>query len=683
MADPNLGKPGEHPGAQSSRVSPERTWSSVLSRNLKPSMDNNVLEVVLEKDTRGSFNVSEQECCNLIRRLGLDHRPGMHVVGVQICPNGRGVIFITLKKDLDIGRYCRYDVLDVTSSGTRAVLVKPAGKREVVVTFRGLHPNTADETVIEYLEKFGPVVTKRVVYGVFSEGPLKGIRNGNRSYKMEVKPSSSLGSYHVLDGQKVSVKYPGQQQTCARCLEAAQHCKGRGVARKCETEGGPKADFNTYIVNLWAKIGYTPNKEPSEHVQEEDDEQPVSQDGGEFTPQKLFSDRDKFTGVVVKNIPKEADHGEVVEYLVQSGLPECKRDDITFSNGGQVFVRDLGNAECLAIIDSIHLKKKFGRTLYCNGFVPLTPEKANHESNNLQESSFIPQVSTASINPSRFVGKPLAHLEKDQVGAGYSGELPVINAAAGKPFPHTVEPNLATNASPDGGLSHSVHAVSSVTPAKVADEVALQPLQQGHGSLGGALHQMISSRADHQGLHPSQQVHGAVVGAPVPTNSSRADEIAPQTLQQINSAGVGAQDQRVGDLLAPGSQSLPDWSLSNTDWAEETDEQFVRRHSVSLNRRTPPRNSLAADILGTSQPQQQPSALASKSLMNSIKDLQDVLSDFKSCNSSSSDEAPDNLKEPDSISTANMSRLKRKKKARSDYSREEFLKKQDTKVSPK
>ena len=120
-----------------------RSWAAVLGRNLAPSLNKNVLEVVLEKDIRGSFTVSETECAHLLRRLGLDSRAGVHIEGCQICPNGRGVIFITLKKEVEIGNFCRYDVLDVTTSGIRAVLVKPAGKREVVVCIKGIHPNSS------------------------------------------------------------------------------------------------------------------------------------------------------------------------------------------------------------------------------------------------------------------------------------------------------------------------------------------------------------------------------------------------------------------------------------------------------------------------------------------------------------------------------------------------------------
>ena len=75
---------------------------------------------------------------------------------------------------------------------------------------------------------------------------MRGIKNGDRSYKLEIKPGSNLGSYHLIDGQRVNIRYNGQHQTCARCLETAMNCKGRGVARRCETEGGIKKDFRIY-----------------------------------------------------------------------------------------------------------------------------------------------------------------------------------------------------------------------------------------------------------------------------------------------------------------------------------------------------------------------------------------------------------------------------------------------------
>ena len=145
----------------------KETWADVLGRSLTQRQSKNVLEVILEKDFKGSFVVSETECARLLVKIGLDIRPGAQIDGVQICPSGRGVLFITLKDHIDVDKFTRYDVIEVSSSGIRAVMIKPAGRREVIVSFKGIHPNTSDQTVFEYLEKFGKIVSTRVIYGVF------------------------------------------------------------------------------------------------------------------------------------------------------------------------------------------------------------------------------------------------------------------------------------------------------------------------------------------------------------------------------------------------------------------------------------------------------------------------------------------------------------------------------------
>ena len=136
-----------------------------------------ILEVVLEKDAKGAFMVTENDCAVLMGKLGLDLRPGVHVEGVQLCPNGRGVILITLKDGVKVDSFCRYDVMQVTESGIRSTLIKAAGKREVVINVKGIHPNTKDSVVLDYLEKFGKIVTTKVVHGVFTDGPLKNMKN--------------------------------------------------------------------------------------------------------------------------------------------------------------------------------------------------------------------------------------------------------------------------------------------------------------------------------------------------------------------------------------------------------------------------------------------------------------------------------------------------------------------------
>ena len=83
----------------------------------------------LVKDSGGAFVVSDSECARLLGKLGLDLRPGVHMEGVQVCPNGRGVILITLKDNIKPESFCRYDVLQVSDT------VKPGGKREVVKNY--------------------------------------------------------------------------------------------------------------------------------------------------------------------------------------------------------------------------------------------------------------------------------------------------------------------------------------------------------------------------------------------------------------------------------------------------------------------------------------------------------------------------------------------------------------------
>ena len=610
MPDPNLGKPGEGVLEESgSEPSPKKTFASVLGKGLSPGLDNNVLEVVLEKDSRGSFNVSELECFNLIRMLGLNQKPGVEVLGVQICPSGRGVIYITLKKEVEIGRYCRYDVMDVTSSGIRAVLVKPASKREVVVTLKGIHPNTCDRTVVSYLSKFGQVVGTKVLHSVFSEGPLQGMRNGDRCFKMEIKPETDLGSYHVLDGQRVSLRYPGQQQTCARCLKSSKYCRGKGIAKRCEAEGGLRADFNDYIMEGWRKVGYTPDNKDAMKLAEGGNSELVTQEGGSFTPTKSISSTEKFTGVSLKNIPKDTDHGLIVEFLIKAGLPEPKKEFITINAKGTVTIKDLENEECLRLISNIHQKIHLGKKLYCNGVVPLTPVKQGQNDHE--------NVCPASSTPST-AGVPLP--------------------------PPAVEPLDLTEA-----VQPPAHEItSSGAPSKPS--IDADPLKPA----GAALPH------DHDSQGGNTLAH---------SNLAESDKLLPPSLQI----------EQVLDHVKP--TGTADWSVRDIDWSCDTDDNFVRRHSISLSGRTPPRNSIAAEILAN--PSQH--LISNKSLLTSIKDMKEALSDFNSCNStldssSSSDCASEthDLKNSNSVS---IGKKKRKKKSKS-FERGDFLKKLNTQQSP-
>ena len=362
----------------SSKVSDQReeSWAQRLGNGIEPHLNKNILEVILEKDFRGGFSLSDTECAKFLVKLGLDLRSGEQIEGLQVCPNGRGIVYITLKETIDPSKFYRFDVIEVSTSGIRATQVRQAGKRDVTVTIKGIHPNTRDDVVLEYLEKFGNLVTRRVVYGVFQEGPLKGIKNGDRCYRLEIKPGTNLGSYHVLDGQKVTLRYSGQQQTCGRCLQTARECKGNGLARKCEAEGGLRKDFGIYIAELWERIGYSPRPYLNDECDESYDE--VDQQvGGNFTPVKCVSSPDKFTGVSIRRFPKDIDDAEIMEFLAEAGLAFENQDKVQINKNGVVNIMGLLNTECHAMIQSLHQCRAFSRTLYCNGIIPITPEKGS------------------------------------------------------------------------------------------------------------------------------------------------------------------------------------------------------------------------------------------------------------------------------------------------------------------
>ena len=131
-------------------------------------------------------------------------------------------------------------------------------------------------------------------------------------------------------------------------------------------------------MDLCKKIGYSPkNPQLSEEDSHALDVDPIvhQQTGGTFTPAKVSPNTEKFTGVSIKQFPKEVDSGEVIEFIIKAGLSQSKADNITLNEKGTAVIRGLDNPECLDLIAAIHGTRHFGRKLYCNGIVALTPEK--------------------------------------------------------------------------------------------------------------------------------------------------------------------------------------------------------------------------------------------------------------------------------------------------------------------
>lgn len=117
------------------------SWAHVLGSHLPTKNDKNVMEILLKKDMKGSFDASDEEVARALGKLGVDLRPGVHIEGVQICPMGKNVIHVTLNKNVEIKKFCNKDLFEV-KKGIKISQIRASGQREVVLTVKGLHPNT-------------------------------------------------------------------------------------------------------------------------------------------------------------------------------------------------------------------------------------------------------------------------------------------------------------------------------------------------------------------------------------------------------------------------------------------------------------------------------------------------------------------------------------------------------------
>ena len=185
---------------------------------------------------------------------------------MSACPEGRPVILITLHPTVDITKYLYLNESYLVKEGVRTTTIRPEGKKEKSITITGLHPNTKDQAVIKYLSAHGTVsTTDKVIHHVFPGEPgsslCAGKMNGNRSYVVDLKVP--IGSYHIIDGEKVSVRYAGQEWTCARCHQYKKDCPGAAVARDCTAV---RVLLSAHMAEQWVKIGYKPETDALNEV---------------------------------------------------------------------------------------------------------------------------------------------------------------------------------------------------------------------------------------------------------------------------------------------------------------------------------------------------------------------------------------------------------------------------------
>ena len=100
-------------------------------------------------------------------------------------------------------KFCLSESIAITKNMSTGI-IRPAGKRDVKVTVCGLHWNTPDSLVQEYIQKFGgKLMTSGVVYVKYKQGALTGKLYGERRYQVDFSGTTKkMGTFHSLDGMR-------------------------------------------------------------------------------------------------------------------------------------------------------------------------------------------------------------------------------------------------------------------------------------------------------------------------------------------------------------------------------------------------------------------------------------------------------------------------------------------------
>ncbi|XP_066299473.1 uncharacterized protein [Branchiostoma lanceolatum] len=166
------------------------------------------------------------------------------------------VTFRTLhERKLYAGKLAQLDSIDV----------RVYGSSETIVTASRIPDEFDDNYVRTWLSRYGQVLVSKMV--TYRDKPT--IRNGNRQYKMVLKPGVNIpSSWRMADGRLVFFRYVGQVRTCLKC-----HQEGHEVANctvsfcnKCQTVGHIAADCtNAIVCNNCHKEGHIARRCPTSY----------------------------------------------------------------------------------------------------------------------------------------------------------------------------------------------------------------------------------------------------------------------------------------------------------------------------------------------------------------------------------------------------------------------------------
>ena len=419
-------------GPQGSHVAEGQSYSSITAINTSIRDDKNVLEVRLERQQGASFRLSQLEIETLLVKLGID---GSHFLGVSACPQGKPVVLITLHPSVDIKKFLYRNESYVVKEGVRTTSIRPASKKDVIVTVSGLHPNTRDQAVVRYFEAHGNVsktekITHHVFPGEVGSSLCAGKLNGNRSYVMEIKVP--MGSFHIIDGEKVTIRYPGQEWSCARCHNFKRSCPGFAIARDCTAE---RVLLSSHMEAHWKQIGFKPETKAEAEV---DDDLDLDIQVGQVRrnlptiPESNLTH--KYKSIIVKGFLPSMGLENILKELKENGLPQSYNNDDLLQNdkSGAITLSNLQPEECLTIMENMHAKKFIGRKVFVTSVVSNSPTKSN--------LATADDSSSTTATP----GKPVENTSSSSDSVPLSSS-PILDPRANSSLKVSTDPNLGSS----------------------------------------------------------------------------------------------------------------------------------------------------------------------------------------------------------------------------------------------
>ena len=214
-----------------------------------------------------------------------------------------------------------------------------------------------------------------------------------------------MGSFHIIDGEKVSVRYSGQEWTCARCHQYKRDCPGAAVAKECTAD---RVMLSSHMMEHWQKIGYKPDTDAFNEVDEV-----IHHDvqvGREEMETNLIPEShltSKYHSVIVKGFRADTSIESILEILQHQGLPaeySCE-SFIKNEKTGSITLESLKPEECLSLMSNMNRKRFLNRQISVTSVVSNSPVKpapqvqsTANEGNQNPSSSHSPDSASDSEN---------------------------------------------------------------------------------------------------------------------------------------------------------------------------------------------------------------------------------------------------------------------------------------------